>query len=68
MNSTLIKDTTKEEREQLVRESLGCGAGCKVCTACSLGSGLSEMYQAYIEGTKEIAEINAEYNARYIRN
>lgn len=27
MKSILIKDTTKEEREQIIRESMDCGGG-----------------------------------------
>ena len=46
MAGYLIKDTTKEEREQIVAESLGyMEANCDGCT-----SGLAEMYQAYIDG------------------
>lgn len=68
MQSILIKDTTKEERENIVRRSLDCGGGgCEFCSACSLGGGNPyDMYQPYIDGEKEIAQINAEYNARYM--
>ena len=62
MKSILIKDTTKEEREQIIKESLDCGGGCENCSSCWLGG-----YQPYIDGEKEIAEINREYNARYQR-
>ena len=48
MAGYLIKDTTKEEREQIVAESLGyMEANCDGCT-----SGLAEMYQAYIDGRR----------------
>lgn len=58
----LIKDTTKEEREQIVAESLGnISATCDGCMA-----GLAEMYQEYIDGKKELKEVNMEFNARYI--
>lgn len=69
MKSLLIKDTTREEREQIIRESLDCGGGgCENCSSCWLGGGSPfDMFQAYIDGEKEIAEINAEYRARYIR-
>ena len=63
MESYLIKDTTKEERKQIVEEALGnISANCDGCMA-----GLAEMYEEYIEGRKEIREINMEYNARYLR-
>ena len=63
MAGYLIKDTTKEERQQIVAESLGnIEANCDGCMA-----GLAEMYQDYIDGKKEIREINMEFNARYIK-
>lgn len=66
MSSILIKDTTKEEREQIIRASLDCGGGCENCSSCWLGGGSPrEIYQDYIDGKKEIAEINAEYMDRY---
>ena len=30
-------------------------------------AGLAEMYQDYIDGKKEIRDINMEFNARYVR-
>ncbi len=62
--SYLISETTKEEREQIVKESLGkIEANCDGCMA-----GLAEMYQDYIDGKKELREINMEFNARYVRD
>ena len=63
MNSIRIADTTREERERIVAESIGNIDG--LCDGCS--PGLIEMYQAYIEGRKELREINMEFNARYTR-
>ncbi len=66
--SLLIKDTTREEREQIIRLSLDCGGGCENCSSCWLGGGNPfDMYQDYIDGKKEIEQINAEYHARYQR-
>ena len=63
VKSILIKDTTREERKQIVEESFGnISASCDGCMA-----GLAEMYQEYIDGTKEICDINMEFNAHYIR-
>ena len=62
MKSILIKDTTREERERIVAESIGNISG--LCDGCS--PGITEMYQDYIDGRKELREINAEFNARYI--
>ena len=69
MKSLLIKDTTKEEREQIIKESLDCGGGgCENCSSCWLGGGTPwGIYQDYVDGKREIREINAEYNARYIK-
>lgn len=56
----LIKDTTKEERQKIVEDSLGnISANCDGCMA-----GLAEMYQDYIDGKKEIREINMEFNTK----
>ena len=60
MKSILIRDTTKEEREQIVAESIGNINGA--CDGCA--SGLAEMYQDYIDGKKEIRDINAEFCER----
>ena len=60
MSSILIKDTTKEERERIVAESIGNVDGA--CDGCA--AGLAEMYQDYIDGKKEIHEINMEFSMR----
>lgn len=63
MAGYLIKDTTREERRKIVEESLGnISANCDGCMA-----GLAEMYEDYIEGRKEIRDINMEFNARYVK-
>ena len=62
MPGYLIKDTTKEEREQIVAESLGNISAS--CDGCSLG--IIEMYQDYIDGRKELRDINMEFHARYV--
>ena len=64
MAGFLIKDTTREEREQIVADSLGnIDAYCDGCMC-----GITEMYQDYIDGKKELREINMEFNARYVRD
>ncbi len=64
----LIKDTTKEERERIVLKSLDCGGGCENCSSCSLGGGNAyDMYKDYIDGKREISEINASYRTRFVR-
>ena len=68
MKSILIKDTTREEREQIVKKALSvCGSACDDCSGCdNLGGGsVDEIYRPYIEGEKELAEINAEYGSGF---
>ncbi len=57
----LISETTREERERIVAESLGNISGA--CDGCA--AGLAEMYQDYIDGKKEIRDINMEFHASY---
>ena len=54
MKSLLIKDTTRKEREQIVADSIGNIDGA--CDGCA--AGLAEMYQEYIDGKREIRDIN----------
>ncbi len=49
MESILIKDTTREQRERIVAESIGNIDGA--CDGCA--PGLVEMYQDYIDGKKK---------------
>ncbi len=71
MKSILIKDTTREERMQIIHQSLwgSCGLECEFCSGCdSLGGGRAEdIYQPYIDGLKEISEINDSYCAPMVR-
>ena len=67
MKSILIKDTTKEEREQIIQSALDCGSGCENCSSCWLGGGTPwDIYQDYIDGKREIMEINMQYYERYL--
>ena len=62
MKSYLIEDTTREERERIVAESIGnINGSCDGCAA-----GLAEMYQDYIDGKRELKEINMAFRARYV--
>ena len=61
MGSILIKDTTRQEREKIVAESIGNINGS--CDGCM--GGLADMYQDYIDGKREIREINMEFRAHY---
>ena len=63
MSSYLIKDTTREEREQIVADAIGnIEAACDGCAP-----GLAEMYNDYIDGKRELHEINMDFNARYTK-
>lgn len=61
--SVLIKDTTREQRQAIIDESLGNIEGG--CDGCSMG--IIEMYQDYIDGKKELRQINMEFNARHVK-
>lgn len=56
--SLLIKDTTVDERMQIVKESLCFGDG-----ECE-GVDMDDMYDDYIFGRKELVEIHAEFSRR----
>lgn len=68
MSKLSIANTTREEREQIIRQALSCGSGgCDACSGCGVfGAGDPyEMYQPYIDGVKEISQINMEYRSPY---
>lgn len=58
----LISETTREEREQIVADAIGNIEGA--CDGCA--PGLIEMYEAYIEGEKELRDINREFSSGYV--
>ena len=60
MKSILIKDTTKQERIELIREWQPVDDGLEECEI-----DLWDMYRDYIEGKREIAEINASFQTDY---
>ena len=62
MKSYLIKDTTKQERIELIRQWVPADEALEDCEI-----DLWEMYRDYINGEKEIAEINAEFQTVYYR-
>ena len=53
----LIAETTKEEREKIVADSIGNIDGS--CDGCM--TGLIEMYQPYIDGRRSFTEVSADY-------
>lgn len=65
MEEFLIRNTTREQREQMVKDSLGYSdVGCEECS----GAYGYDMYQPYIEGEKELEEITREFRAAYVRD
>ena len=62
MKSTLIKDTIKEERIALIKEWIP-----KEDALEERGIDLWDMYRDYINGEKEIAKINSEFQVVYYR-
>ena len=46
----------------------GCGVDCEFCSGCDNRGGgrIESSYQPYIDGLKEISEINAEYRAPFV--
>lgn len=71
MRSLLIKDTTREEREKIVRQALwgDCGLECEFCSGCDCRGGgrIESIYQPYIDGEKELSEINASMAIPFVR-
>lgn len=61
MKSTLIKDTTKEKRIALIREWVVNDESLDDCDI-----DLWDMYRDYINGEREIAEINAAFQASFV--
>ncbi len=61
MRSILIKDTTREEREAIIDESIGDISG----SCDGRMAGLVDMYQDYIDGKREIRDINMSFRAHY---
>ena len=64
IKSILIKDTTREESIQIVAHGLNqCGGSCDFCSGCdNLGGGSVEaFYEPYINGEKELRQLNEEY-------
>lgn len=57
MESTLIKDTTKSQRIELIKSWMPVEDGLEDCDI-----DLFDMYKDYIDGKREIREINESFN------
>ena len=65
MRSLLIRDTTRQEREEIVRRALSaCGGSCDGCNGCgnSGGGRIETIYQPYIEVETEISYLTVVYS------
>ena len=64
MQSLLIKDTTRAQREEIVRRALAACGSCEGCSGCgnSGGGRVDAIYQPYIDGEVELADLNAAYS------
>ena len=60
MQSTLIKDTTKSERIELIKSWMLQEDGLDDCEI-----DLFDMYKDYIDGKREIREINESFSAPF---
>lgn len=60
MESTLIKDTTKQQRIELIKSWMPQEDGLDDCEI-----DLFDMYKDYIDGKREIREINESFQATY---
>lgn len=61
MKSNLIKDTTKEERIALIKQWIPADEAMEDCDM-----DLWDIYDDYIKGIREIAEINASLAGTYM--
>ena len=69
MQSVLIKDTTRAQREEIVRRGLAaCGGSCDGCNSCgNLGGGrVEDIYRPYIDGEKELRDLSKNVEKRRI--
>lgn len=63
MDKYLIKNTTREQREQIVKEALGYSEfGCDEAG----GRYGYDFYEPYINGEKEISELTKAFSASYV--
>ena len=71
MKSIMSRDIAHEDRIRIVHQALwgACGIDCGFCSGCDDRGGgrIEAICQPYIDGSKEIREINAEYNAPFVR-
>lgn len=62
MQSLLIGDTTREQREQIVRDSLGYGD-----LGCDDAVDGYDFYLPYIEGRMELRELTMRFQTAFVK-
>ncbi len=58
-----IYSSTREERENYIKEKFACKHNCEICGLCQVFKGKEPeaVYRDYIEGIKDYAGITEEY-------
>lgn len=58
-----IADSTREERERYIAETFACRNNCELCGICQVYGGKEPLivYEDYIEGKEDFAEITRKY-------
>lgn len=62
MKSLLIQDTTREQREQIVRDSLGYSD-----LGCEDAADGYDFYQPYIDGEVELRDLSMNYRTAFVK-
>lgn len=63
MRPPLVKESTKEEREQYIKDTFKCISDCDNCGICKVLRGKTpEMaYADYIAGNRDFSDVAADY-------
>lgn len=63
MNAPEINNSSKEEREDYIRQMFQCKGDCDACGVCQVYHGMEPeiIFQDYIDGKRSFMEIAMEY-------
>ena len=66
MEAPMIAQSTREEREQFIKDKFPCIADCDMCGLCAAFHGKTAelVYKEYIDGTKEFMQVSEEIRSR----
>lgn len=58
-----LDKSTKEEREQFIKEKFACKSNCEICGMCKVFKGKSAetVYADYIDGIRDFSDIASDY-------